>query len=143
MTTTETNVDEVENATTTDSTAPIFTSADSQQDIDAQNLESNNEPLASEPSNNESASHESPNRETPYADKFAARAHKPKPSSSGSTPIPDTTFNLKGSMLTMMVLELHEYNYNRFNVQMTMAAKRAPNFFQQTPIVISLEKLHD
>ncbi|MBL4867498.1 MAG: septum site-determining protein MinC [Pseudomonadales bacterium] len=54
-----------------------------------------------------------------------------------------STFNLKGSLLTLMVLELHEFHFDRFNQQMTLATKRAPNFFQQTPVVISLEKLND
>ncbi|MBV1882323.1 MAG: septum site-determining protein MinC [Pseudomonadales bacterium] len=64
-----------------------------------------------------------------------------KASLNNSQPPSGPTFNLKGSQLTLMVLELHEFHFDRFNQQMTQATQRAPNFFQQTPVVLSLEKL--
>ncbi len=48
---------------------------------------------------------------------------------------------LKGNLLTMTVLELKHYEYERFKKELAAVVNKAPNFFYQTPIVINLDKL--
>ncbi|MFA5679396.1 MAG: septum site-determining protein MinC [Pseudomonas sp.] len=55
----------------------------------------------------------------------------------------DPVFHLKGGMLTMTVVELVRQSPERFAIQLAEKVEQAPNFFQDTPVVISLEKLDD
>ncbi|SES18860.1 septum site-determining protein MinC [Halopseudomonas bauzanensis] len=55
----------------------------------------------------------------------------------------DPVFQLKGGMLTMTVLELVHLAPQRFAIQLAEKVEQAPNFFQDTPVLISLEKLDD
>ncbi|NVK42487.1 MAG: septum site-determining protein MinC [Oceanospirillaceae bacterium] len=50
-------------------------------------------------------------------------------------------FQLKGSVVTAIVLELYRYARDDFSAQLADKVRQAPMFFQQTPVVISLEKL--
>lgn len=50
-------------------------------------------------------------------------------------------FQLKGSVVTAIVLELYRYARDDFAAQLADKVRQAPMFFQQTPVVISLEKL--
>lgn len=50
-------------------------------------------------------------------------------------------FQLKGSVVTAIVLELYRYSRDDFTAQLADKVRQAPMFFQQTPVVISLEKL--
>ncbi|HDZ56316.1 MAG TPA: septum site-determining protein MinC [Pseudomonas xinjiangensis] len=53
----------------------------------------------------------------------------------------DPVFNLKGGMLTMTVIELVRQEPDRFARQLADKVGQAPNFFKDTPVVISLDKL--
>ncbi len=53
------------------------------------------------------------------------------------------SLHLKGSLLTLTVLELHHYDHQQFNEELSKIVKQAPNFFSQIPVVLSLEKLED
>jgi len=53
----------------------------------------------------------------------------------------DSCFQLKGSVLTVVVLELYQYSSTAFARQLQQKVKQAPMFFQGSPVVISLEKL--
>lgn len=53
----------------------------------------------------------------------------------------DPVFHLKGGMLTMTVVELIQQAPERFAIQLAEKVEQAPNFFQDTPVLISLEKL--
>ncbi|AQZ95104.1 septum site-determining protein MinC [Halopseudomonas phragmitis] len=53
----------------------------------------------------------------------------------------DPVFHLKGGMLTMTVLELVRQEPERFARQLAEKVEQAPNFFQDTPVVIGLDKL--
>lgn len=55
----------------------------------------------------------------------------------------DPVFHLKGGMLTMTVVELVHQAPERFAMQLAEKVEQAPNFFQDTPVLISLEKLDD
>lgn len=55
----------------------------------------------------------------------------------------DPVFNLKGGMLTMTVVELVQQAPERFAMQLAEKVEQAPNFFQDTPVLISLEKLNE
>ncbi|PRB80478.1 septum site-determining protein MinC [Pseudomonas sp. MYb185] len=55
----------------------------------------------------------------------------------------DPVFHLKGGMLTMTVVELVRQAPERFAIQLAEKVEQAPNFFQDTPVLISLEKLDD
>lgn len=55
----------------------------------------------------------------------------------------DACLQLKGSMFTLTVLELRRYRYKEFTRQISQVVKQAPNFFNQTPVIVSLEKLDD
>lgn len=50
-------------------------------------------------------------------------------------------FQLKGSVVTAIVLELYRYSRDAFASELAEKVRQAPMFFQQTPVVISLEKL--
>jgi len=49
-------------------------------------------------------------------------------------------FKLKGSRVTITLLELYEYDYSTFTQQLAETVKSAPDFFQQTPVIINLER---
>ena len=49
-------------------------------------------------------------------------------------------FKLKGSRVTITILELYEYDYQRFTEQLAETVQSAPDFFHQTPVILSLEK---
>jgi septum site-determining protein MinC len=51
------------------------------------------------------------------------------------------SFQLKGSVVTAIVLELYRYSRAQFADELAAKVRQAPMFFQQTPVVISLEKL--
>lgn len=53
----------------------------------------------------------------------------------------DPVFNLKGGMLTVTVIEVVRLDTGRFAKQLADKKQQAPNFFSDTPVVISLEKL--
>lgn len=53
----------------------------------------------------------------------------------------DPVFNLKGGMLTVTVIEVVRLDTGRFAKQLAEKKEQAPNFFSDTPVVISLEKL--
>lgn len=52
-------------------------------------------------------------------------------------------FKLKGSRVTITILELYEYDYQRFTEQLAETVQSAPDFFCQTPVILSLEKYQD
>lgn len=49
-------------------------------------------------------------------------------------------FKLKGSRVTITILELYDYDYQRFTEQLAETVQSAPDFFCQTPVILSLEK---
>lgn len=53
----------------------------------------------------------------------------------------DACFQLKGSNVTSIVLELNQYPSPDFLPQLQLKVEQAPQFFQQSAIVISLERL--
>lgn len=50
-------------------------------------------------------------------------------------------FQLKGSMLTVMVMELLHADFTDLISQLEEKSRLAPDFFQDTPVIIALEKL--
>ncbi|GGO75637.1 putative septum site-determining protein MinC [Marinobacterium nitratireducens] len=50
-------------------------------------------------------------------------------------------FQLKGTVVTAIVLELYRFSRDEFAAQLADKVRQAPMFFQQTPVVMSLEKL--
>lgn len=52
----------------------------------------------------------------------------------------DACFKLKGSRVTMTILELYRYDYQSFNDTLAATVQSAPDFFNQTPVILSLEK---
>ena len=55
----------------------------------------------------------------------------------------DPVFHLKGGMLAMTVVELIHQAPERFAIQLAEKVEQAPNFFQDTPVLISLERLDE
>lgn len=55
----------------------------------------------------------------------------------------DPVFHLKGGMLAMTVVELVHQAPERFAIQLAEKVEQAPNFFQDTPVLISLERLDE
>ncbi|HSC84758.1 MAG TPA: septum site-determining protein MinC [Pseudomonas sp.] len=53
----------------------------------------------------------------------------------------DPVFQLKGSMLAITVLELAHNDLERLDRQLTEKVAQAPNFFQNVPLVLALDKL--
>ncbi len=53
--------------------------------------------------------------------------------------MPDHCFQIKGSVLTVVVLELYHYSKNAFAKQLEQKVGQAAGFFQGSPVVISLE----
>lgn len=56
--------------------------------------------------------------------------------------IANPPFQLKGSMLTLMTLELFHFNEVEFRMQLQTLVAQAPRFFENTPIVLALEGLN-
>lgn len=52
----------------------------------------------------------------------------------------DAAFKLKGNRVTMTILELYRYDYKSFNDTLATTVNSAPDFFNQTPVILSLEK---
>ncbi len=50
-------------------------------------------------------------------------------------------FKIKSNMLTLSILELHRYHPRDFLSQLQETVKQSPKFFEQNPIIVSLEKL--
>ena len=59
------------------------------------------------------------------------------------TPDTASVFQLKGSMLAITVMELAHYDLERLDRQLDEKVAQAPNFFQNTPLVMALDKLPD
>ena len=57
--------------------------------------------------------------------------------------IETASLQLKGGMFTLTVVELRQYSYETFSTELAQVVQQAPNFFQQTPVIISLEKLEN
>lgn len=53
----------------------------------------------------------------------------------------DACFQLKGSAVSIIVLELYQFSDASFTEQLRDKVQQAPQFFQQSPVVISLEKM--
>jgi septum site-determining protein MinC len=53
----------------------------------------------------------------------------------------DPVFQLKGSMLAITVLELARNDLSRLDLQLAEKVAQAPNFFNNTPLVLALDKL--
>ena len=53
----------------------------------------------------------------------------------------DPVFQLKGSMLAITVLELAHNDLERLDRQLAEKVAQAPNFFQNIPLVLALDKL--
>lgn len=53
----------------------------------------------------------------------------------------DPVFQLKGSMLAITVLELARSDLQRFEQQLQAKVAQAPGFFQNTPLILALDKL--
>lgn len=51
-----------------------------------------------------------------------------------------SVFELKGSMLALTILELTANDPDRLNVQLTEKVEQAPQFFQDAPIILALDK---
>lgn len=52
----------------------------------------------------------------------------------------DADFRLKGSVVTVIVIELYRYTADTFVEQLEQQIQRSPQLFDQAPVVISLEK---
>lgn len=52
-------------------------------------------------------------------------------------------FQLKGSMLALTILELSSNDLDALAIQLTEKVEQAPQFFQNTPIILALDKCTD
>lgn len=50
-------------------------------------------------------------------------------------------FQLKGSMLALTILELTHYDLDSLDAQLAVKVEQAPQFFQNAPIILALDKL--
>ena len=53
----------------------------------------------------------------------------------------DADFRLKGSVVTVIVIELYRYTPDTFVEQLQRQIERSPRLFEQAPVLINLEKL--
>ncbi len=53
----------------------------------------------------------------------------------------DVSFQLKGSALTVVILALNDYNPKTLEAELKEKIDQAPHFFDNSPVLISLEKL--
>jgi len=58
-----------------------------------------------------------------------------------TTANPTSICQLKGSLLPLTILELNDYDLTKIERELTSRHQQAPNFFNQVPVVIDLEKL--
>ncbi len=61
--------------------------------------------------------------------------------SQADLPEPSPAFQLKGSMLAITVLELAHNDIERLDQQLAAKVEQAPDFFDNTPLVLALDKL--
>ncbi|MBE7375401.1 septum site-determining protein MinC [Pseudomonas lopnurensis] len=61
--------------------------------------------------------------------------------SQADLPEPAPAFQLKGSMLAITVLELAHNDIERLDEQLAAKVEQAPDFFNNTPLVLALDKL--
>ena len=54
-----------------------------------------------------------------------------------------TAFQLKGSIYTLTTLEMHSSSIDDLAAQLSSMADKAPSFFQQTPVILAFEQLHN
>lgn len=54
-----------------------------------------------------------------------------------------SSFKLKGSLFTLSVLQLHNFNLNQIECELAEKIQLAPKFFYHTPIVIDIQKITD
>ena len=52
-------------------------------------------------------------------------------------------FQLKGSLFTLTILQLYSFDVDLFKQQLTETIEKAPNFFENAPIVIDLHRLQN
>lgn len=62
-------------------------------------------------------------------------------SSAQSPAAAEKCFQIKGGRISVTTLELNHYDYRGFNEQLAQAVSAAPQFFEQMPMVIGLERL--
>lgn len=55
----------------------------------------------------------------------------------------DLCFQLKGSVVSIIVLELYKFTPDQFSQQLQQKIAQAPQFFQNSPVVINLDKFND
>lgn len=55
--------------------------------------------------------------------------------------VTEPTFQFKASMVTMMILELRQLDHQRFERELQQKVAAAPKLLQDTPIILSMEKL--
>ena len=55
----------------------------------------------------------------------------------------DKAFELKGSLFTLTVLQLHSFDVTLFKQQLTETVQQAPKFFQNAPIIFDLHRLQN
>jgi septum site-determining protein MinC len=53
-----------------------------------------------------------------------------------------SAFQLKGSVLTVSVLQILTFDYSALAIQLEELVKKNPNFFQHMPVVIDLQKIY-
>ncbi|GAB3476568.1 septum site-determining protein MinC [Marinomonas epiphytica] len=53
----------------------------------------------------------------------------------------DSSFQLKGSVVTTILLEIHEFNQTSILEQLAEKVEKVPHFFSQAPIIVDLTKL--
>lgn len=53
----------------------------------------------------------------------------------------DADFQLKGSTITVVVLEIHHYEPNSFSAQLKQKILKSPQFFANSPVLINVGKL--
>lgn len=56
--------------------------------------------------------------------------------------ISQSAFQLKGSVLTVSVLQILSFDYSAFAKQLNDLVQKNPNFFQHMPVVIDLQKIY-
>jgi septum site-determining protein MinC len=82
--------------------------------------------------------------QTDFLDQEEAKQQKPSCDAVTKRNMSDSpSFQLKGGLVPLTILELYQYEYQSFVQQMAQKVEQAPDFFQQTPVVVALEKLVD
>lgn len=91
--------------------------------------------MSSEVSNQQS--HRPQQQDSFSFDAAATDTSKPKATSDSSTPC----MQLKGSLVPMTVLELSRFDAAQFEHDLRAKVAQAPDFFENLPVVLSLEKM--